>query len=653
MAALCAGLTRAAMPGDPGISLRRYHEQTPVYIDNQPYGAQASDRGPIGGGAGYLDVVLDGEYRASSLAQLQAALASARPGETIFIHGDAEMDLTTVHYAQSLPPEHRFHVESGPLVVPAGVTLASDRGWQDSPGALLATDWFGARLLVAGGDGVRLTGLRLRGPDTSRRRPLPVSIGVQAAGENIEIDNCEVSGWGVALRLNAPGSGFVHHNFIHHNQIDGYGYGISLAGDAELRLLAEYNLFFRNRHAIAASGQPGQRYEARYNVVAESTHASFDMHGGRDRRDGSHVAGNRMLVHHNTFYGAALPVGLRGIPVEQVLIYRNWFAGRRTYTTGAFAMYEYRGLPLEELRCFDWDNAYQAEPGNPDEAVIRGPIEPPNEVCPQVLNPEIRPRRSNAEPPLPLPRAVDVGLFDAGAAGESYKKGRSPERARTPLTDLLREEGLEMERVSRDRMARVHGAMLDRYSRLIVPVDAGPICAEALEGLAGYVARGGLLIALAPLDLLCNGRGGRTVMRFGWPYASVRGSPLTGLRHDLRTVPAVAIIAKEDTPLTRELPMGEPLVLDPPVNIRRLLLLEHEYVDHPRARVAISADTLTAGETRETIRRPLLVYTLHLRGAVVIPAALPGSALGDELLRRMLCPENLYRLTTVRPSAVP
>ena len=93
--------------------------------------------------------------------------------------------------------------------------------------------------------------------------------------------------------------------------------------------LIEANVFDWCRHAIAATGRPGSGYEARYNLVLEHANGhSFDMHGGRDRKDGTNVAGDWIKIHHNTFRAAGVyAIVIRGKPRQGAAIHHNWFPG--------------------------------------------------------------------------------------------------------------------------------------------------------------------------------------------------------------------------------------------------------------------------------------------------------------------------------------
>lgn len=303
-----------------------------VELDGVVYGAKPDDRGPIGGGKGYTQMVLRGDRTVSTLDQLLDALKDAKPGTVIFISGKAEIDCTA-----------RVAIERLVLAVPQGVTLASDRGQGDSQGALIFSDAFNTLPLVrATGPDVRITGLRLRGPDPRQRLDhynrsfaegrghtyyykFPVSRGVATTQSALTVDNCELSGWShAAVFLEAGDNHQVHHNFIHHNQYAGLGYGVSL--DVATALI-EFNVFNYNRHSIAGTGRPGCAYEAANNIQLDVASAHcFDMHGGADRKDGTDVAGQRLSIHHNTFRALRGAVTIRGRPQDQAEIHHNWFS---------------------------------------------------------------------------------------------------------------------------------------------------------------------------------------------------------------------------------------------------------------------------------------------------------------------------------------
>ncbi len=334
---LTIGAAVPAQPGRPGPAGAgsaggRAPDPTWVEIGGVVFGAKADSRGPIGGGAGYGDIVTSGDYTVTSVDALLDALSKAKAGQVVFIPGETEIDLTA-----------RIYIERLVLEVPGGVTLAGERGHKGSKGALLSSDALKTPVMIrAGGPNVRVTGLRVRGPNPKRyiahhsrsfrKRgkgsdyyyKLPTSNGIVTDHDALRVDNCEVSAFshgGIYLR--AGKDHHVHHSYIHHCQYQGLGYGIchNKAGS-----LIEQNLFDWNRHSIAGTGRPGCGYVARNNVeLGTSLSHCFDMHGGRDRNDGTDIAGTFIEIANNTFRAPQTPIVIRGVPETGCIVHHNWF----------------------------------------------------------------------------------------------------------------------------------------------------------------------------------------------------------------------------------------------------------------------------------------------------------------------------------------
>ncbi|MFC1719128.1 hypothetical protein ACFL6S_36080 [Candidatus Poribacteria bacterium] len=289
------------------------------------------ERGPIGGGAGYTDFVPPPADPVTTLDGLLEALEGAKSGDVVYVDGNAEIDCTV-----------RVYIEDLVIEIPEGVTLASNRGQGSFRGGMIFSDAFKTRPLIrVAGPNVRITGLRIRGPNPRRhlehhRRSFaegrgheyyykfPTSDGIATDYAGLKVDNCEIGGWShAAINLRAGDKHHIHHNFIHHNQYNGLGYGVC---HNEAFSLIEYNLFNYNRHSIAGTGRSPSGYEARHNVEIEhSLSHCFDMHGGRDRKDGTNIAGTSLKIHHNTSRSSSRAIVIRGIPEEGAEIYNNWF----------------------------------------------------------------------------------------------------------------------------------------------------------------------------------------------------------------------------------------------------------------------------------------------------------------------------------------
>lgn len=316
----------------------------------------------------------EGDYLATDLNSLLAALSRAQAGEVVFIPAETEIDLTA-----------RIYIEGLVLEVPAGVTLAGNRGQAGSLGALLTSDALDTPVMIrALGPDVRITGLRIRGPNKKRYMDhhsrsftrddsgdgyryhngqdprgghsyyyrFPDQRGIETVHDALRVDNCDLSGFGhSAVSLTGGIDHQIHHNFIHHCQYQGLGYGVALA---DAFAIIEHNRFDWNRHSIAGTGAAGSGYIARHNIeLGTSLSHCFDMHGGRDRRDGTDIAGRSIEIHHNTFRAPETPIVIRGVPQESCRVHHNWFPRHLNATEAVSAE---SGTIVE-------NNAYGEHPG--------------------------------------------------------------------------------------------------------------------------------------------------------------------------------------------------------------------------------------------------------------------------------------------------
>ncbi|WP_249998396.1 FG-GAP-like repeat-containing protein [Actinoplanes sp. M2I2] len=275
--------------------------------------------------------------------ELLTALAAAQAGDTVFVDGSAEIDLTGLRR----------------IPIPAGVTLAGDRGHDGSPGALLYNTELGTvketwAQFTTTGSGTRVTGLRLRGPDREIREgayQYTNTDGIKAIDASDPlIDNNELSGWShAAVSLADTAEGRVRGNHIHHNRRTGLGYGVVLEGDTSS--VIEDNLFEHNRHTIAGSGLRTQRYDARFNVVASNpTGHSFDMHGENEALGNNQpYAGDVLHIDDNSFgEPAQKAVVIRGRPATVATVTGNCFA-RATQALSVEQKRTYADAPLGNL----------------------------------------------------------------------------------------------------------------------------------------------------------------------------------------------------------------------------------------------------------------------------------------------------------------
>jgi len=341
-----------------------YKDSISVTVGDTVYGAYAPEGTPaIGGGKGYNKIYTSGDYTVRTYGELVEACSKAKSGEVIFIPSDAVINV------ESEKHEDRTHH----FMLGEGVTLASDRGFVHkdgsvSSGAVIKADYnilYGTNFISCAPSS-RITGIVLRGPDPARHvdhhtrsyygvngeAPLgsvyfarmPLIKGVKIEGANVEIDNCEISGFcDEAIGVHGFDA-HIHHNYIHHNQMKGFGYGVCFYHGGAV---VECNLFNFNRHSIAGVGYGDSWYTARYNVdMGDVLDSVYDMHGGADRKDGTNIAGKFVEMYNNTFLTTDRPYHVRGVPVEEQTFYHNVLL---LPTTG----YAMKVLTGERVRIYD------------------------------------------------------------------------------------------------------------------------------------------------------------------------------------------------------------------------------------------------------------------------------------------------------------
>jgi hypothetical protein len=259
----------------------------------------------------------------NQVAEFLAGLAT--PGTTVRVANNVQLDLSN---RQSLP-------------IADGVTLVGGRTARQ-PGPLLYTRTRPRILFTVEGDRVRITGVRIRGPDMGAPSSGETVAIISQSHVPLEIDHNELFGWrGEAIEILDDQNRIstrdhrvrVHDNYIHHNQHVGrLGYGVVVSNGAWVEI--ERNVFDWNRHAIAGDGSNGSGYRAFDNLVLPNgglhrwipfpgvwfrTH-QFDMHGQRTCGAGSIFsdtlfncgrAGFAIDVYYNSFlYKHRNPTGI-------------------------------------------------------------------------------------------------------------------------------------------------------------------------------------------------------------------------------------------------------------------------------------------------------------------------------------------------------
>ncbi|MDH0867831.1 right-handed parallel beta-helix repeat-containing protein [Mitsuaria sp. GD03876] len=291
----------------------------------------------LGGGAGYDAMLLSegvpGHVVATDFATLKSAVDNG--ARAVFVPGSATIELPN---------------QSSALRIRAGQTVFSDRGRDGSPGGLLHVKWADNTArnypVIVVESGSRITGLRIEGPSgeaTAANR----TIGIQLlpGTQGVVIDNNELYRWPwAAVSVKQSVDNRIHHNYIHDNLRSQLGYGVVIQNghaDADIHC----NVFNANRHAIAGSGEPGERYRARDNLVlnggGRGAYHQFDMHAGSTGAGGQsvHITGN---VFDYGRFGTSnrSSVVIRSVPSEgpitvaDNLFTQGWVVGSQTAVSG-------------------------------------------------------------------------------------------------------------------------------------------------------------------------------------------------------------------------------------------------------------------------------------------------------------------------------
>lgn len=266
------------------------------------FGADANPTAqPIGGGPGYTAGPKPGPSPrlVDSLESMRQALATAGPGEVIWIAPDKVIDLADVQ-----------------LNIPERVTLAGDRGVNGSSGPLLTAGLSQFEWRIRLKPGARLSGVRLRGPNPLLRdidavHPPPSNYAVSCV--DAEVDNCEIFQFqrgGVAVFRDSERA-YIHHNHLH----DIAAYPVLLGNGTGDGHVIEANRIEWAWHAVASNGSRGSGYTARYNVFMRVTRPRLFDQGGSDPPNwclDTHANSGaatkparpptrKLVAHHNTF----------------------------------------------------------------------------------------------------------------------------------------------------------------------------------------------------------------------------------------------------------------------------------------------------------------------------------------------------------------
>jgi len=357
---------------------------SPIYskfniCNNEDYTAS-----PVGGGYGFTNLVIKSQcdiiiHSASEFKTWISSFPSLNNPSLVTAWIENSFDLSSVYNANDFP-----------IKLPGNIVIAGNRGQNPYITRITMPDENVKRCFEIRNDNVRITGLAFEGPDPTPDYKLldesKISIcfhiyGKETGVKNIGIDNCEIYGWNNAAisvkqnyiqDINAmPMDIMIHHNYIHHNAGNGFGYGI-VVQQAWANIYK--NKFETNRHDIASTGHETSGYEAGCNIVLErGAGVNFDVHGESEpgNTDAGPRGGRFFFIHHNEFKDVGrhrffyekvdgppsnqdifFNIGIRGRPDVQCRIENNIFYNTRIFAsnqnpserTGSIAQYNNTGI---------------------------------------------------------------------------------------------------------------------------------------------------------------------------------------------------------------------------------------------------------------------------------------------------------------------
>ena len=311
---------------------------------------RGANRTPLVVGTRELDPAEDFRFGATSFA----ALLPTSGFKYVMSVGDLDRALAAAHWGSviEVAPNTDIRIDDTNVrEIPGGVTVRSNRrGTTPGSGIRRASSEAGALFHIAG-DNVRVTGLRLTGPSTTKSDSAPKVAGVKSDTPELRalVDHNEMSAWtDAAVSVNGTyndacyvGSPTAQNvrviaNYIHDNSRENAGYGV-VSGHGG-NPYVDGNTFTRNRHAVTADYRGQTSYTAKFNLVTESNEycsfldlycwkeQDFDVHGSGD---GDHYqggdAGYLFEMRSNTFFPSGKNIDIRGTPCNLATIANNVF----------------------------------------------------------------------------------------------------------------------------------------------------------------------------------------------------------------------------------------------------------------------------------------------------------------------------------------
>ncbi len=218
---------------------------------------------------------------------------------------------------------------SGVVTVPAGLKLLG----AGSGTVIQATSESVAGLFALGGDKIRITRMKILGANMHWNRTNNTT-GIMASGrQDTRIDHDELAGFKYAINVGGAAAIQIDHCSIHHNLVDGLGYGV-LPDQGTYALIIDSE-FSQCRHMLASNGA-GRRptnWQFRHNHVQHNDEAqvqegALDIHPGMV--DGTSVTADN--VFEDLTYGLEIDDGSGWIAHNVFRRFSGWAIAIRQRT---------------------------------------------------------------------------------------------------------------------------------------------------------------------------------------------------------------------------------------------------------------------------------------------------------------------------------
>ncbi len=314
----------------------------------------------VGGGFNYKLAInrVNANYTVSNSRDLVDALTNALAGDIIYIAQN--IDVT------DLPR---------PLVIPGGVTIASNRGWNTNLGAKIIDKKFVSfdneqPLFITNGENIRITGLQICGPNGESLdfdyKTRGFANFIKVCHNNFTFDNNYIQDYDKwAIWLYKYNGSKICYNTFRWIRLEGFGYAIWCGGTeaAAGHSVDVYGNYFEGiRHCIGSSGHTVS-WTAWNNVIMP---IQSDMNFNRHNYNAPFYGGLNTVIRDNLFLSKNLNYGLErpNIPEGSIAVMDNVFVNPQEKTGQLSGVNIFSVLPIDNIKIANNEYNYELRPAS-------------------------------------------------------------------------------------------------------------------------------------------------------------------------------------------------------------------------------------------------------------------------------------------------